>query len=69
MDLCSATSLKRSQRELSIDMAEHKSILKNNQNPYYLNFNFQPKKGIELPEKGVLFLLCTPRVIIQAIVS
>jgi len=29
IDLFSATSFKRSRRELSIDMAEHRSILKN----------------------------------------
>jgi len=35
-DLCSATSFKMSRRELSIDMAEYGSILKNNQNTYSL---------------------------------
>ena len=29
VDLCSATSFKRSRRELSIDVAEHRSILEN----------------------------------------
>jgi len=32
IDLCSVTSFKRSWRDLSIDVAEHRSILKNNQN-------------------------------------
>jgi len=32
--LCSAVSFKRSRRELSIDMAEHRSVLKNYQNTY-----------------------------------
>jgi len=59
MDQCSATSLKRSRRELSIDVAELRSILKNDQDTYYPRFSFTPKTGIELPETGVLFLLCT----------
>ena len=29
MELCSATSFRRSRRELSIDVAEHRSILEN----------------------------------------
>ena len=29
IDLCSATSFERSRRELSIDVAEHRSILEN----------------------------------------
>jgi len=29
IDLCSATSFQRSRRELSIDVAEHRSIVKN----------------------------------------
>ena len=35
-----------------------RSILKNNQNTYYPSFSFTPKTGTELPETGVLFLLC-----------
>ena len=47
----------RSRRELSIDVAEHRTILKNNQNSYYPRFSFRSKTGIELPETGVSFLL------------
>jgi len=35
IDLCSASSSKRSRQELSIDTAEHMSILKNYQNTHY----------------------------------
>jgi len=45
--------LKRSWLELSIDVAEHKSILKNIQNMHCPRFGFKPKTGIELPETGV----------------
>jgi len=41
--LCSATSCKRSRRELSIDVTERSSILKNNQNTDYPRFRFTPK--------------------------
>jgi len=40
IDLCSATLFKSSRRELSIDVAEHRSILKINQNTHY-SLNFQ----------------------------
>jgi len=56
--LCSATSFKSSRQECSIDMAEHRSILKNNQNTYCPRCSFTLKTGTELPEKGVLILLC-----------
>jgi len=36
--LCSAISFERSRRELSIDVAERRSILKNNQNTHYSFF-------------------------------
>ena len=42
IDRCSAISFKRSRRELSIDVAEHRSTLKNNLNTYYLLI-FTPK--------------------------
>ena len=61
IDLCSAISFKRSRRELSINVAEHRSILKNNQNTHYPRFSFTPKRGTKLPETGVLFLLCRRR--------
>jgi len=48
---------KRSRRELIIDGAEHRSILKNNQNTFYLRFSFTPKTGLSFPKTGVLFLL------------
>jgi len=54
---CSATSFKRSRRELSIYVAEHTSILKNNQNTYYLRFSCTLKTGVEIPVTGVAFLL------------
>jgi len=57
VDLCSAASFKSSRQELSIDMAEHRSILKNNQNTYP-RFSYTPKTGVELPEMGILFSLC-----------
>jgi len=39
------------------DVAEHRSILKNNQNTYYPRFSFTPKTVIASPKTGVLFLL------------
>jgi len=56
VDLRSATSFKRYRRELFIDVAQHTPILKSNQTTYYPRFSFTPKRGIELPETGVLFL-------------
>jgi len=58
IDLGSATSFKRSRRDLSVDVSEDRSILKNNQNTYYPRFSVIPNTGIRLPETGVLFLLC-----------
>jgi len=43
IDLCTATSFERFRRELPIDMAERRSILKNNQNTHYPRFSFTPK--------------------------
>jgi len=56
IDMCSATPFKRSRRELSIDVAEHRSILKNNQNTY-LRFGFTPKTDKAFPKTRALFLL------------
>ena len=42
---CSATSMESSRRDLLNDMAEHRSILKNNQNTYYPGFSFTPETG------------------------
>jgi len=39
-------------------VAEHKSILKNDQNTYYPRFSFIPKTGTAFPKTGVLFLPC-----------
>ena len=55
--LCLAISSKRSRRELSIDVAEHRSMLKNYLNAHYPHFGFIPKIGIAFPKTGVLFLL------------
>ena len=49
--------MESSRRDLSNDMAEHRSILKNNQNTYCPCFSFTPKAGIAFPKTGVLFLL------------
>jgi len=46
--------MESSRRDLLNDMAEHRSILKNNQNTFYPRFCFTPKPGTELPETGVL---------------
>ena len=55
--LCSAISFKRSRRELSIDVAELLSMLKNFQNMHYSRFSSIPKTGKALPKMGDLFLL------------
>jgi len=57
IDLRSAISFKRSWRELSIDVAEHRSMLKNYQNTLYPRFSFIPKTGI-FQKRDFLFLLC-----------
>jgi len=55
--LCSATSLKRSWWELSIDVVEHRSRLNNYQNTPYPRFSLIPKTytGIAFPKTGVCF--------------
>ena len=58
--ISSATSTESSRRPLLNDMAEHRSILKNNQITYYPRYIFKPKKRRELPKHGVSFLLCNP---------
>jgi len=45
IDLCSATSMESSRRDLLNDMAEHRSTLKNNQNTNYLRCIFTLKTG------------------------
>jgi len=56
--LCSATSFERSRWELSIDVAEHRSILKNNHKTYNPRFSFTPKTGIAFPKTGVFCFYC-----------
>jgi len=50
--------MESSRRDLLNDMAEHRSILKINENTHYPRFCFTPKTGIAFPKTGVLFLLC-----------
>jgi len=57
--VCSAISFKRSRRELSIDVAERRSILKNDHNTHYSRFSFISKTNIAFPKTGILFLLCS----------
>jgi len=55
--LCSAISLKRSRRELSIHVAEYRSTLENYRNTHQPCFSFIPKTGIASSNKGILVLL------------
>ena len=57
MGLRSALPLKRSRRALSNDVAEHRSMLKDQQVTHYLRFGFMPKPGIAFPKTGILLLL------------
>jgi len=57
--LCSAISFKSSRRELSIHMAEHRSILKQYQNTHCPRFSFIPKKGTAFPKRGCHVFLWT----------
>jgi len=50
--------MESSRQDLLNDVAEHRSILKNNQNTYYPRFSFTPNIGIAFPKTGFLFLLC-----------
>jgi len=45
-------SFKRSQRKLSIDVAELRPMLKNYQNTHYPRFSFIPKTGTVFPKTG-----------------
>ena len=56
IDLCSASSMGSSRRDLLNDMTEHRPIFKNNQSTYHPRFAFTPKTGISIPQNGVLFL-------------
>jgi len=50
---CSAISFKRSRRELSIDEAEHGSMLKNFQNTHFSRLSFIPITGMAFPKTTV----------------
>jgi len=39
--------MKSSRRDLLNDMAEHRPIMKNDQNTYHLRFGITPETGIE----------------------
>jgi len=47
--------MESSRRDLSIDMAEHRPILKNNQNMYNRRFGFTLKAGMAFPKTGFCF--------------
>ena len=47
--------MESSRRDLLNDMAEHRPILKNNQNTYHPRFAFTPKTGIAFPKRGFVF--------------
>jgi len=58
--ICSAISLKWPRRELSIDVAGNRFILKNYQHTHYprvcsILFSFIPKMGTAFPKTGVRF--------------
>jgi len=55
IELCSATSMESSRRDLLNDNDRH--ILKNNQNTYHPRFCYKPKTGIAFA-KMFFFLLC-----------
>ena len=46
--------LKRSRQALSIDVAEHRSMLKDYQITHYPRFSFIPKTGIAFPKTGMM---------------
>jgi len=50
--------MESSRRDLLNDVAEHGSILKNNQNTNHPRFGFIPKTGIAFPKTG--FCFCVP---------
>ena len=56
--ICSAISFKRSRRELSIDVAELWSMLKNYQYTHYPFWFHKLKSVYSIPQNGGLFLLC-----------
>jgi len=46
--------MESSRRDLLNNVAEHRSIVKNNLNAYYSRFSFTPKTGKAFPKAGVL---------------
>jgi len=46
---------KKSRRELSMDVAEHRSTLKNYQNAHYPFLKFIAKTGVAFPKRGFVF--------------
>jgi len=50
--------MQSSRRDLLNDMAEHRPILKNNQNMFHPRFGLTPKTGIAFPTRGVLPVPC-----------
>ena len=50
-----------SHRDLLKDMAEHRPILKNNQNTYHPRLGFTPKTRRSIPQNRVLFSKCRLR--------
>ena len=44
-----------SRRRRFIDVAEHRSMLKNYQNTLNLRFSFMPKTGVAFPKMGFCF--------------
>jgi len=50
--------MENSRRDLLNDVAEHRSILKKQQNTYYPVLVSYPERVKRIPKTGVLFLLC-----------
>ena len=59
IDVCSATSMESSRRDLLNNVAKNRHILKNDQNTNYTRFSFILKTGIELHTTDVSFILST----------
>jgi len=47
--------MESSRRDLLNDMAEHRPILKNNQNTHHPRFGFTPKTGKAFPNMGFFY--------------
>jgi len=60
MELRPAISFKRSRWELPIDVAEHRSIFKNNQSTHYNRFISTPKTGKDFLNQAFPFS-CVPK--------